>query len=150
MIRLKKFVSGSEFSYTNVQFIDDEAEMTARGIPIIIGDGIRLKQIVIITTFGEVKILSNYAFGIVEVGKFKLPNGHGYAEYRRLNVNGDISFSSVVIIPTSDYDSYGIPTITEEQVSFVSDKSQRVRNYYVGVMYIILNGIYFLVHCRFS
>jgi hypothetical protein len=130
MFHLKKFVSGSEFSYTDVQFIDDEAEMATLGIPIIIGDGDRLKQLVIITDFNEVKILSNYSFGIAEVRKIKLKAGHGYTEYRRLNVNGNISFSHVTIIPVSDYGEYNIPTITNEQVAFESDGSLYITNEY--------------------
>lgn len=130
MLRLNKFVSGSEFSYTDVRLITDEAEMAALGIPIIVGDNDRLKQIVIITDFDEIKILTNYAFGIAEVRKIRLQAGNGYTEYRRLNVNGNISFSHVTIIPTSDYGIYDIPTIVEEQIAFESDGNLYITNEY--------------------
>lgn len=120
MLTIPRLVTDNAFTYENVQLMDWRNEQVSKGIKKYITQK-DLKQIVIKTNDGKIRVLTDWMVGVIEVKKMRHPPCAEKIE--RIVLNGEISFSPAWMIEISEYKVAGVPRVFEYQLSFVADGS---------------------------
>ena len=116
-MRVRRIVTSDDFSYENAEVIyerchglEDFKKYFTHPV---------LDQVVIKTREGEIKIITDWASGYVEL---KMMNPPSCAEkVKGLVICGDVSFKPAWLIPQGECDRLGIPVAFKAQLTFVAD-----------------------------
>jgi hypothetical protein len=120
MIRVKRILTGSNFSYDDVEVIRSVDQQRVMNIGSFVNHPV-LDQMVIKTRDGKVRIISDWNSGLLEVKSMNPPLDS--KKVAQLVVCGDVSFGPAFIIKQCDSSRYNIPEVFRHQLSFVSDGS---------------------------
>lgn len=119
MHKFKRIITDNSFSYQNVEFyLQDELQNKNIKKYITKPD---LKQVILKTSDGKYRILTDWMIGVIEYAKMKPPIFAQKVE--KVVINGEISFGPCYLILIEDYNKVGIPRIFKHQFSFVADNN---------------------------
>lgn len=120
MLKIKRVITDNSFSHSNVKFMDFAEDQEAAGVKKYITDE-KLKQIVMRTDDGRIRIIHDWMIGVLEIRIMKPPQGS--EKITQLILDGEISYGPAYLIEMKDYERLKIPTIFQHQLSFVADNN---------------------------
>lgn len=120
MLEIKRLITDNAFTYEKVQLMDWKHEQMAKGIGKYITQD-DLIQIVIKTTDGKIRVLTDWMVGVIEVKRMKVPSCAEKVE--QIVLNGEISFGPAWLIEPREYKQCNVPKVFKHQLSFVADDS---------------------------